>query len=64
MHGCSCWKPRVFRDPERRTILDEPDKRVWGWQCSEMIGDLQNEWVRGTLTPARSNTISFTIISL
>lgn len=39
--------------------MDEPDKRVWGWQCSEMKGDLQNEWVRGTLTPAWSNTIFF-----
>ena len=38
-------------DPERRTILEEPDRRVWGWQCSKMKGDLQNEEARGTLTP-------------
>lgn len=51
MHGCSRWKPRVSMHLETRTILDEPDRRVWGWQCSKMKGDLQNQWARGTLTP-------------
>ena len=51
MHGCSRWKSRVSTHLETRTILDEPDRRVWGWQCSKMKGDLQNQWARGTLTP-------------
>ena len=30
MHGRSYWKPQVSRDPERRTILDEPDRESVG----------------------------------